>query len=398
MTEYISVPLDTDPDTLAEEAYDFLRIQWPDWEPSDGNFEAWLIRAFAQIASETRDVASAVPDTIFRWFGASVLNFPPVDAAPASVNSTWTVKDDAGYTIPANTVVAIPATGDESIAFAVAVDVTVPPGSTATATGEVLLTAAEPGEAGSGLSGTPELVDALEFVNTIALVGSTTGGVDAEADDDYLDRLTRELQLLTPRPILPRDFAVLARRITGIARSAAIDGYNPADSSYDNERMVSIAVVDENGDAVSSGIKTQVDDLLQGLREVNFDVHVIDPTYTSIDVDFAVKIPDDPSWVGETLSPADIEQRVIDALTAYLSPGNWGGEQGAGMWTNRTKVYYLEVAQVINNVPGVDRIDTVGGNYALTINVHGASPARADIALTGAAPLPQPGDITGAAS
>jgi uncharacterized phage protein gp47/JayE len=62
---------------------------------------------------------------------------------------------------------------------------------------------------------------------TVTLDAPTAGGVDAESDADYLDRLHELLTLLAPRPILPNDFAVLARTVAGVGRATAIDLYNP---------------------------------------------------------------------------------------------------------------------------------------------------------------------------
>ena len=121
---------------------------------------------------------------------------------------------------------------------------------------------------------------------------------------------------MTPRPILPQDFAVLARDIAGVERATAIDGYNPADQTTNNERMVTVAVVDADGEALNATIKQQVDDYLESLREVNFIVHVVDPNYTTIDVTFNVKaIP------GYTAS--ELEAATEAAIANYLSPANW---------------------------------------------------------------------------
>ena len=49
----------------------------------------------------------------------------------------------------------------------------------------------------------------------------------------YINRLTAELQLLAPRPILPADFAALATSVTGVFRAMAIGGLNPGRSVAD---------------------------------------------------------------------------------------------------------------------------------------------------------------------
>src|SRR5215218_2622556 len=281
---YIDLPITNDPDELTADALDFLMQAIPGWTPQEGHLEVWLLEVFARIEAETRDVASRVPRSIFRYYGKSLVGVVPIDAAPAQVATTWTVIDAAGYTITADTVVSYRVSGDQQVYFSVLSDVVIAPGSTETAEGEVILQALEPGSAANGLDEDNfQLVDALAFVSEIEAVGVSSGGVDAETDDEYLSRLREELQLLTPRPILADDFATLAQRIGGVERATAIDGYNPSDGTFNNERMVTVAVADEAGHGVSPVIKTAVDAYLQSLREVNFIVHVIDPTITTVD-------------------------------------------------------------------------------------------------------------------
>ena len=386
MPDYVTLPIETDPDTLIQDAFDYITGKVPTWLPSEGNLEVIMLGALAQMAAEVRDVASDVPAAIFRYFGATLLGLPPIDAVQASVPSTWTMVDNAGYTIPAGTVVGIPSGGDELVAFESIGDVVVPPGSTATAAGGVTLLAVDPGAAGSGLTGTPELIDSLSFVTAVALTAPTSGGTDAEEDDAYLNRLTAELQLLAPRPILARDFAVMARRVGGVFRATAIDGYNPADSTYNNEKYVAVAVVDENGNALSAPVKAEVDALLEAEREVNFVVNVIDPTNTSIAVTFsAVALPDQ--------DPPSVEAAAEAAVADYLSPKTWGRNPVLSVpeteWVNETHVRYLELAEVINRVEGINYIS------ALTFAKTGDPLATTDVIMSGAAPLPTPGAING---
>lgn len=385
---YIPVPLDTDPTDLAEEAYAYLEEQIAGWLPSPGNLEAWLIESLAQTASELRELAALVPDAIFEFYGTSILNLPPYEATQATTTSTWTTVDAAGYTVDAGTLVGIsPPASTDTYAFEVVDAFTVPPGST-THTG-VTLRAIEAGSDSSGLSGEVDPLDALDFVSTITLDAPTSGGVDAEAIDAYLDRLSDLLTLLTPRPILPQDFAVLAQReIAGVARATAIDLYKGDTGTPNTPRCVSVAVVDALGNACSSLVKSQVDALLQAQREVNFLAYVLDPTYTTIDVTFDVS-----SYAGYTAS--DVAASVVAALTAYLQPYNWGvppfGDTSGRSWINETTVRYTELIQVVNNVEGVHYVKS------LTFRKSGGTMGTSDVVMTGAAPLPKPGAIAGTA-
>jgi len=292
--------------------------------------------------------------------------------------------NNAGYTIPAGTVVAYRVAGDTLVAFAVVDAVTVPPGATATLPSEVVLRALDPGADANGLAiGAVEQIDALAGVASIASTAVTAGGIDAETDEDYLDRLVEELRLSSPRPILPGDFAILAKRIAGVHRAVAIDGYNPADGSTNNERMVAVAALDINGVDVGPTARTAIAAYLDSLRELNFIVNTMVSTSTVMAVTVTVR-----ALVGA--DKVAVRAAVEQALRDYLSPKNWaGGSESPPVWRDEWIVRYLEVAQVVNAAAGVDHITTSGGLFDLLVNA-----ARLDVTLIGVAALPSPGVMT----
>jgi hypothetical protein len=379
----VNISLDTDAAAVEQAIYDALAERFPGWVPSPGQLEVFLAKALSQMAADLAEVAVDVPGEIFAAFGRTIVNVPQFEALSATATSTWTMVDDAGYTIPAGTLVQILAAGDEPIAFEVMADVTVAPGDTATAAGEVALSALIPGEAANDLDAEPTLIDALAFVDSITLVAPTDNGQDAEEVDAYLNRLAAEMTLLTPRPILPPDVEVLARRIPEVARALALDGYNPADETTDNERMLAVAVVNEDGEPVSTDGKTAVDDLLEGMREINFVFNVIDPTYTTIDVQAEVT-----ALAGYEL--ASVEAAIVQAVSDYLLPSAWGlgPEPGSTSWRFQDTVRLASLTALIARVQGVDYVSDV--QLAIDPDPLGT----ADLTLDGPAPLTRPGDVT----
>jgi len=382
---YIDPPIETSPDELAEDAFDQVQEAIPGWVPNDGNLDTIILEAVSQMAAELRDVASAVPRSIFRYFGRSLVGVQPQDATPATALTTWTMINNAGYTIPAGTVVAVPIAGDVLIEFVVDADYVIAPGSTSRA--DVRVVALTPGANSSGLGSVSlalELIDTLDFVSSVTLNSVTTGGVDAETDDEYLDRLVGQLQLLSAAPILPAEFAAMAANEPGVDRALALDGYNPADSTYNNERMVAVALVDPSGEPVSPSIKSNVDAKLQALREINFIVNVIDPVYTTIDVNVTVN-----ALTGFDL--VQVEADVEAALTAYFSPATWGRAEVTGDvatptdWASVTVVRYNELIALVSGVVGVDYVET------LQMRIAAGSFGTADITLPGPAGLTRPG-------
>lgn len=220
------VPLDST--RLKEAVFEGLAERFPGWEAAPGNLETALVEQLSEIAAELADVAVDVPPEIFRGFGEKIIGLAPQLALSATISSTWTMIDDAGYTIPANTPVALRVSGSDLVGFITQSEVLVAAGDTETAAGEVVLVAAVPGTAPNGLTDLPvELLDNLAYVDSIETVGTVSGGVDEEDPDAYLDRLADDLRTLSPRPILPEDFAILARNVAGVWRAVAVDGYDP---------------------------------------------------------------------------------------------------------------------------------------------------------------------------
>jgi hypothetical protein len=491
--EYISVPIDTDPDVLATDAFEFLQDNIVGWLPQEGNFEVWLIEALSRMTGQLRDVTSMVPTSIFRYFGYTLMNIPPVDASQATGFTTWTVADNLGYTIPDGTQITMRDSSGTDHPFVTNGDVIIEAGTTSTAPGEVLITAVNTGADSSGLTNPVTLIDVLGFVSTVTIVGQTTGGVDAQSDADYLNHLVEQLQLMAPRPILAPDFAAMAKNVPGVYRATAIDGLKPAANevqqlaidatggtftvtfganttaalaynitaaalqtalaglasigagnvavsggpgnagatapyvvtfigtkagadqpamttsavsltgsahtaavstltpgaaaAYNVERYVSVCCIDEEGQSVSTAIQAQVNAYLDSHREVNFVVPIINPVYTMIDVQTTVK-PE----IGA--DPNALQTNVVAAINSYLSPAMWGvpsaaREGGADPtdWVEDNKIRYLEMAQVINNVPGCAYI------VSLQTAVHNGSPNVVDITMPGDVPLPLAGSI-----
>lgn len=389
MPDYVNVPIETDPDALAQDAFDFLGAKTGGtWQPHDGQLDTWQIEANARMAATLRDIASDVPPAIFRYFG-KLVNIPPIDATPATADTNWTLTDTLGHTIPAGIHLAFADAYGNLIEFQTAVDTFVPAGSSAATNVQIVATL--DGSAGSSLGGpgaVMELLDQLSWVatNGVTLVDATTDGTDAEDDDDYLSRLATNLQLMAPRPILPGDFAVLARNTPGVARSMAIDGYNPADGTNNNARFVTVAVIDEAGNPVSSTIRNTVQSSLLALRETNFQVPVIDPTVTTVDV-----IWDATMWPGWDL--VDAKARINFAIRAYLDPSVWGNPLfgDTKLWFNVTVVKINDIIGIMKNVDGLRDVNSV------TIRTGTDAYAATDINLAGAAPLAKAGAVDGTA-
>lgn len=231
------MPVQTDPalitDTAIEQLQALLEANgFPGWAPSDGNLEIILLSVIATMAADAATVASQVPAAVFRAFGTQLFNLPYQQGAAATCSSTWTLADTAGHTIAAGTYVTVADQG-----FYAQADVTVAPGSSVAT---VPLVAVASGTDYNGLSAPVVPVDEIDWVTSITVGAPSSGGVDAETDSAYQDRLAGELALQAPRPITASDYAAFVMSVPTsitpsgvvVGRSTAIDGYSPANSSF----------------------------------------------------------------------------------------------------------------------------------------------------------------------
>jgi uncharacterized phage protein gp47/JayE len=382
---YVVVPIETDPDALSQDAFDYMAEKTGGaWEPHDGQLDTWQLEANARMAATLRDTASDVRDSIFRYFG-TLVNVLPEDSVSATTTLTVGLTDAAGHTIPAGTAFGLQDDFGNMIAFESTVEVIVPAGE---ASGQVPIAAIEDGSAASGLGagGTQMVIlDSIAWINTATMNAPTAGGVDAEEDSDYLNRLSDNLKLMTPRPILPGDFSILARNVPGVYRALALDGYNPGDNSNGNARMITVSVVDIDGNNLSATVKDTVLNNLRSARETTFQVFVIDPTVTIIDILF-----DATTW--PDVDPVEIKASIIAALQNYVNKARWGNPSYGDVpsWYIHQNVKANDLIGVVKSVDGVRDVNSV------TIRTGAGAYSAADIVLPGAAPLAHYGTVDGA--
>lgn len=337
------------------------------------------------IAAGPVTLTSGVNTQTFTTTGASagatsmpVTSTTPNFDYPSGSNLAGTLS----YVVASGTQFAL----DTQWAFETLTDITLTSGTTTA----IAIYAVEPGAAynGAGSGGSVELVTSIDWVTAVTLTGGgASGGVDAETDTAYLDRLGATLQTMAQRPITASDYQTMALNFQPaqgtdqqeIGRAAAIDGalLTPA-----VERSVSIYVTDANGMALNSDTMTALANWFESLREVNFIVNVLAPSYQPIYV--AVQVHALPNWDQTTVAT-----NIQTALINFLSPANFGSAPPygiAGTWATQTvTIYRSQLNAIIQNVPGVDHV--VDGTLAF-----GGSPSptfsETDYTLPGTATLP----------
>jgi hypothetical protein len=362
MPDFINIPIETEPDAVAQIAFDYMEENVPGWSPADGNLDVWILSAGARQAAEGRDIASDVPVSILRYIGFYIFNLAPVEATAATALTNWTMSDNAGYTILDGTNVGIRDANGDLIPFVTVGDFSVAVGSTTAV--NIPIAALEPGANGSNLGavgGNVELVDAIAGPSLITLVAKTAGGSDDEDDQVYISRLINYIRLMSPRPVKAQDFADLAQNISGIWRAAAIEGLNATFNFTGQPQTVTVFPVDENGAYVGDTIADQYVAYVQPMMSPNFTVFRKAVTPRTVNITANVSIF--PGW-----DSSSVIASCVSAITAFLDSGQWGsppfGDGRDFIVTNTLKLN--DIVGALYRVDGVRYVNSVTINGSAT--------------------------------
>jgi hypothetical protein len=376
--QLLDLGLSSTPSVLLQQWLAFMQTTYPGYIPHSANLEYIQAVIFASWAADVNSQASQGASELFRQYGQQLIGLAPLQGSFATATVQVTAVDDLGHDVPISTQFIL----DGQMGFLSTFDVEIPEGST---TADVQLVASEIGTDGNGLGSLQvQFNQQLNWVSQVTIVSESNGGVDPETPDQYLSRLSQALQLLAPRPITTSDYSIFVQNFAPapgtdqqeVGRATSIDGYNPADGTFNNERMVTVSITDINGFALNDDTIAAVQAFLESAREVNFIVNVVSPTYSPVYV--IASVQRQPSF------PVSVVQAGISqALQALLSPANWGFGQTA-TWSNTTTVYQSVVEAAIQNTPGVQNIvtGTLGLGFTSAANDTG------DLVLPGVIALP----------
>ena len=386
---YNAPDVETDQDTIAQQVFTSLASNMPGWQAHDGNLDTWLVEAFAEVGAEIRALAADVPASIFTTYGQLVLGIPPQLAVSATGVAAVTAGDDLGYTLDVGATFAIARSGDDLVAFSTLQEATIPVGDTTV--DNVPFAAVLTGADANGLSGAAQMLDPITWVAAVDVAQATTGGLDAETPDAYLDRLTNLLRMVALRPILPQDFAILALQVPDVGRAVAMNLYDPATDTWDNVRTVTVVIAQADGTPCTADTKATVVNQLEALREVNWVVHIIDPVYEPINVTFDVV-----AFAGQ--DQITVHDTCVANVTAYLQPAMYrlgamspaiAGGEVVPPPDEDDETARRQVIRVNDLIALLDR--SLGVDYVVSVTINGDG----DLALGSAYTLPTPGTITG---
>lgn len=363
--------VETDPEVVVEQVLENLMDRLEGWEPVEGSIDTALAEEFGTEQAVVAQVAVDAITTAIAGIGET-LHGLPVQTGTAAALAADVVVSAPGDVIPAGLIaIGINGNGDE-VLFTLAADVVA-----AGTTQAVTFTAADVGTVYNGVAAGP-LVVATSTATVVSATVTTpsAGGVDVEDVEAYTTRLVDHLSRLRVGGVRGDDLAAVARTVPGVDRATGIDLYDPAQPGVPVERTATVVAVDVDNEPVSTDVKAAVLAAVQAVREINFIVHVADPTYTDVAISYTA--------VSETEADPTVVKAAIDgALTAYLR--DWGAlPDQPRSWVNQTVVRYLDVVRAAGSATGVA--------FLSSITVNGGT---ADVNLPGTGPLPSPVTVGG---
>ncbi len=336
----------------------------PEWTPRAGNTEMVLMESLALMLGVEVLAVQQVPNMVVESL-MGLYGITRDDGGESTGRVAFTVTDsNPTQIIPAGTRLRYyaAATG-ETLDVLTVEQVSII--TSETLTGQVDVVAEIAGVSPNGTTvGTPlDVVDALlPFVESVEVVTAFAGGSGVESDDSYYGRAAAALARLTSTLVSPDSFTYAALSQPGVGRAKVFDLYNPADPNVTSPGHITLAVADMAGAALSVPDMDEMEQFLESQALASLAVHVIAPTYTTVNLSVTVRA--EPGY-----TTADVQASVQSALAAWINPLSWD-------WSPAVTQYGL--IAILASAAGVRAITTV----------------PADIALAGKAPLPILGTVT----
>lgn len=332
---------------LVSRAVSNLATRLPELRLLEGDLASLLLEEQAKIVSELIWAANRAPTVVME----SLLLLYGVTRDPgaqAHATARFTVAaGSAPRVVPAGSRILV-----ASQVFLTDAELTIATGGT---TGDIGVTSESFTASLNGATGlTVAMLDAVAYVESVALVGAPHDGRNPEDLATYLDRGATTLSRLTSTLVRADQFATAALADPNVARAVAVDLYDPGQVPPENHAgHVTVAVLGQNGAVLTPAQKAAVQSALAAQAVAMLQIHVIDATVQAIAV--TVDVHPVTGWTN-----ADVKASVTATLSSYLS---------AARWSYGASVYRNELISIIDQAPGVERvidITTPSGDVALT--------------------------------
>lgn len=344
-------------------ATSYLQASLPEWDPRAGNTEVLLMESLALMLGVEVLALQMVPSQVLEQL-LSLYGVQRDPGAGATARVKFSVTGSAPIqVIPAGTVLRYEMEEtSESFDFYTTENVEII--TSETMEGYAVVMADETGsELNSLPAGTElELVDNLFFVEAVVTDQEMTGGRDEEEDEPYYARASTVLARLTSTLVLPEHFRYAAVGEPNIGRAKVLDLYNPAAPEAEAPGHVTLAVTDKMGEPLDPTAASLLRDKLEQQSLASLTIHLIDPTYTTVNVELSVT-----SKLGFTAEQTKAEVEAL--LRNWINPMAWD-------WAPELNTYAL--------------VSTLSAASSIGVIMQ----APPTVPLPGVAPLPRLGTLT----
>ncbi|MDZ5076796.1 baseplate J/gp47 family protein [Nesterenkonia sp. HG001] len=349
---------------LVQAAIEHAQVAIPEWEPRAGHTEVILMESLAQMLTILSFAVQQAPtellEQLMRLYGTD----RDQGASTRAVARFEASGSQPLYVVPEGTQVrtTMASTG-EVVDFTTTGRLEIQPQESTSGLQEIVAV-----EAGAGFNGIPagstlEMVDNLPFLEHVQLDTPTAGGRDVESDAAFQARASAMLGRLVSTLVLPDHFQQAAVELPEVGRARVIDVYDPTDpEAGESPGHVTVAVADNDGQPLTPGQMGEVKHHLEQQAMASLIIHIIEPTYTSLDITLEVR-----AAPGANLE--DVEDAVEERVQSWLSPARWG-------WGDMVRQFAL--VSEVSQVEGVAQVLS----------------APADMSLDGVAPLPSVDQLT----
>lgn len=339
---------DQQPAEIYDAALDYGRVTIPEWTPQAGTVEDAILQAAAGVSGELlaalNRVPSSVLEALLQLFGITRLT----GTAP-TVDIRITFIDDLGHTVPAGTrfgyldnnggnsvlYVFETTTEAEAVSPSTYVDVEV---------SGILLEEYPFLESGTEL----RLLSGISYIENVELLADLTVGSLGETDSEYFTRAIATLNSYTSALVLPDQYeSYLLTNYSTVYRAKAYSLLDPTNNNATVEPSdaghLTVYACGIDGASLSTTAASAIVDDLTAKSVGGLIIDVEPPTLIPITVE--------ATYVLKTgYSASDVTTAVGAALNNYLSVNSWP-------W--KTTIYYYEIISVIDQVSGVERVETL---------------------------------------
>jgi len=340
---------DKDATDFVNTARTMLQSRIPQWVPQSTNQEMLVIEAVALEMQEAVFSLNRLPSTMLRVL-LKMYGVEKYAGNPPQVTVQFTMYDNFGHIVPADTEIAIQLTDGSYLSFYTVDTLSVGSGETS---GTIVARAREYTKKANNIdAGAPfALVDAVVGVESVISIDAISDGTEPEDDDAWIARGVQVLRRLVNTLVLPQHFIDAALLLPFVYRANAVDNYDVTAGGTigGDPGHVTVFVYGIDG-PLSPDARVSIRDNLQMQAQVNLAIHVANANVVSANVTATIKVK--PGYIDVV-----VKEAVEAALTKYLNTNTW--VFGAAL-----RPY--EIVSVIDNVEGVDYVDTLTSPSSVT--------------------------------